>query len=606
MVRRMISRFAIVLLPALALAACGGGGEAEAPAPREADEATMRALPQGQVEGYVSQLGDDTAHAWLNIPFAQPPVGDLRWRAARAPEGWDGVREALDQPNWCPQYTNNLDEGQGYESGILMGDEDCLYLNVYAPPYAPEDVPTRDERLPVMVWIHGGGNVWGRAEQYDATSIAVRENVIVVVIQYRLGPLGWFAHPALRETAEVAIDRTANFGTFDQVAALAWVHDSIAAFGGDPANVTIFGESAGGHNVASLLVAPQAAGLFQQAIIQSGSAATVPLAIAEGSEPDPLNRGLTTSADAINSVLAFIAPPTPDQMAGAMRTIDMPVLFQAYRDLSTAGLGIDPPRVIGDGIVLPEDGILAGLERMGPFNPVPVMTGTNRDETKLFNALDERFVNRWLGGIIIRPKDQRLFDLIAEYQTAIWQVKGVDSIAGALRRSGRDDVFAYRFDWDEEGSFLFTDFSTLLGAAHGWEIPFVFNRWELGGRLDRFLWTDDNAEGRRTLSDAMMGYWANFARTGNPGAASGNPAWEPWEGGQRIILDTPDGGGIRMEQGAYTITEVMDRLATDERLTSDEERCTVYAAVLGWYPDVAVDGFAGGACASGGSEVSGE
>lgn len=599
MVRRIISRTAIVVFATLALAACGRGSEAEAPAPRVADEATVRTIPQGELIGYVSDHEGDTAHAWLDIPYAQPPVGDLRWRAARAPEGWDGVRESLDQPNWCPQYTNNLDEGQGYESGLLRGDEDCLYLNVYAPPYAPEDVPTGDERLPVMVWIHGGGNVWGRAEQYDGTSLAVRENVIVVVIQYRLGPLGWFAHPALRETADVAIDRTANFGTFDMVAALAWVHESIAAFGGDGGNVTIFGESAGGHNVASLLVAPQAAGLFQRAIIQSGSADTISVTIAEGSEPDPLDRGLTTSADAISSVLQFIAPPTPEQMAGAMRTIEMPVLFQAYRDQYSSDLGINPPRVIGDGIMLPEDGILAGLERMGPFNPVPVMTGTNRDETKLFNALDPRYVNRWLGGMIIRPKDQRLFNLIAEYQTAIWQVKGVDSIAGALRRSGRNEVFAYRFDWDEESSFLFTNFSTLLGAAHGWEIPFVFHHWQLGGRLDPFLWNNNNAEGRNALSGAMMGYWANFARTGNPGAASGNPVWEPWDGGQRIILDTPNGGGIRMEQGAYTVTEVLDRLATDERLTSDEERCNVYAAVIGWYPDVADDGFADGACASG-------
>lgn len=601
MVRHMISRTAIVVFAALTLSACSRGGEAEAPAPHVADEATVRTIPQGELVGYVSEVRSGAAHAWLSIPYAQPPVGDLRWRAARAPQDWDGRREALEQPSWCPQYTNGLDQGAGYEPGQLIGDEACLYLNVYAPAYAPEDVPTGDDTLPVMVWIHGGGNVWGRAEQYDGSALAAQENVIVVVIQYRLGPLGWFAHPALRETADVAIDQSANFGTFDMVAALAWVHDSIAAFGGDPSNVTVFGESAGGHNVASLLVAPQAAGLFQQAIIESGSTETVSVGIAEGSEADPLNRGYTTSADAINSVLAFIAPPTPEQMAGAMRTIEMPVLFQAYRDSYASSLGINPARVIADGIVLPEDGIVAGIERIGPFNPVPVMAGTNRDETKLFNALDPRFVSRYFG-VIIRPKNQHLFDLTAEYQSAIWQVRGVDTVMGTLRRSGRSDIFAYRFDWDEEGSFLFTNFSTLLGAAHGWEIPFIFDHWRIGGRLDPILWNDDNEEGRRALSDAMMGYWANFARSGNPGAASGNPVWEPWEGGQRIVLDTPAGGGIRMEQGAYTFGEVLDRLVSDDRFASQEERCTVYGSVVEWFPEVADDGFMGGACAAAAAE----
>lgn len=590
---------AIAILPALMLTACGGGGEEQAQVVRVADDATAREIPQGELIGYVSPATDGEAHAWLGIPYAQPPVGDLRWRAARAPEGWEGRRESLEHPNWCPQYTNNLDEGQGYEAGILMGDEDCLYLNIYAPAHTAGDVPRGDDALPVMVWIHGGGNVWGRAEQYDGSNLAAGEDVIVVVIQYRLGPLGWFAHPALRETADVAIDRTANFATFDMVAALAWIHDNIAAFGGDANNVTIFGESAGGHNVASLLVAPQAAGLFDRAIIQSGSSDTVSVAVAEGSEPDPLDRQFTTSSDVINSIVAFVAPPTPEQMAGAMRSIDMEVLLETYREDYPGGLGINPPRVIADGVVLPQDGILAALERMGPFNPVPVMAGTNRDETKLFNALDDRYVNRWLGGIILRPKDQRMFDLIAEYQSRVWQVRGVDSIARALSRSGRQNVFAYRFDWDEEGSFLFTDFSTLLGAAHGWEIPFVFNRWQIGGRLDPFLWNDANAEGRLALSGAMQGYWAEFARSGDPAAGGGgHPTWDRWQNGQRILFDTNADGGIRMQGGALTVTDLLDQLAVDDRLQSQEERCAVYDAIVAWWPETANDSFLDGACAS--------
>jgi len=590
---RLISRFALVVLPALLLGACGGGGEAETPAARVADEVTLRTIPQGEVVGYVSELGTATGHAWLGIPFAQPPVGDLRWRAARAPDGWSGRREALAFSDWCVQYTNGLDAGYGYPQGELYGSEDCLYLNVYAPPFDADEVPSGADALPVMVWIHGGGNRWGRASQYDATALATQENVIVVTIQYRLGPLGWLAHPALRETAALPIDRSANFGTFDMVAALAWVRESVGAFGGDAGNVTIFGESAGGQNVASLLVAPQAAGLFHRAIVQSGSPVTVPVNVAEGSVPDPLGREMPGAIDVMNSIIAFIAPPTPEQMAGAMRSIEVETLYAAYyRPNGEGELAINPARVIADGVMLPEDGILAALERMGPFNPVPVMTGTNRDETKLFNALDDRYVNRYFG-VVIWPKDQRLYDLMAEYQTAMWQVRGVDSIAQALTRSGREDVFAYRFDWDEEGSFMFTNFSTLLGAAHSWEIPFIFNNWNYAGRLDRVLWNDGNLEGRLALSDAMRGHWAAFARDGDPGGA-----WESWSDGQRLVFDTDTDGGIRMEQGALTEGSVLMQLADDTRITSDDERCLVYGAMIAWWPASADPDFMDGTCES--------
>jgi len=587
---------AAALLPAvITIAACSRGGEAETPAPRVADEATVRTIPQGELVGYVSELNSATAHAWLGIPFAQAPVDDLRWRAPRAAEAWDGQFEALEFSDWCVQYTTGLDAGFGLPAGELHGSEDCLYLNVYAPPFAVDEVPSGDAALPVMVWIHGGGNVWGRAEQFDGSALAAQENVIVVTIQYRLGPLGWLAHPALRDTADLMLDRTANFGTLDMVASLAWVRENIGAFGGDAGNVTIFGESAGGHDVASLLVVPQAAGLFHRAIIQSGSTDTVPLDIAEGSAPDPLGRGMPAAIDIMNSIIAFIAPPTPEQMAGAMRSIDVETLYAAYFIPDPYGdLAVNPPRVIADGVVLPVDGILLALERMGPFNPVPVMAGTNRDETKLFNALDPLFTDNYFS-LIIRPKNQHLYDLVSEYQTAMWQVRGVDAIAGTLRRAGRDNVYAYRFDWDEEGSLLLTDFSTLLGAAHSWEIPFIFNNWNYAGRLDRFMWTGENAESRLALSRAMMSYWAEFARTGNPGEAGGF-WWEPWRGGQRVVFDTATDGGIRMEQGAYTRSEVWENLAMDTTFAIEEDRCFTYRAVIAWWPDTAPESFMDGAC----------
>lgn len=581
---------------AFGLAACGGGAEEEEVV-RIADPSSVREIAQGELVGYGQSVDDGAlqAQAWLGIPYAAPPVGDLRWRAARSHGGWGGRLEALEHPNWCPQVTNGLDSGYGYEVGVLMGDEDCLYLNIYAPAFEPEDVPTGAETLPVMVWIHGGGNTWGRAEQYDASTLAARENMIVVVIQYRLGQLGWMAHPALRETAELPIDRTANFGTFDMIASLLWVRENIGAFGGDADNVTIFGESAGGRNVLSLLAAPLAEGLFDRAIAQSGNTSLIPVAVAEGSAPDPMGRSYVNSADAINSILAFVAPPTDEQMAGAMRSIDVETLFAAYQDLSEGEFSTNPARVIADGIVLPGEGILAAMQA-GRFNDVPVIAGTNRDETKLFNALDPAYTNRYFG-VIIRARDPRMYDLVAEYQSLIWRVRGADNILSALAANGNDDVYGYRFDWDEEGSFLFTNYSRILGAAHSWEIPFIFANWDYAGRLDRVLWNDGNEEGRLALSDEMMGYWAAFARTGAPGDGHGDsPEWEPFDDGARIIFDTAADGGIRMEEGVLTTADVLAQLAADDRFDTDEERCTVYAAMVSWWPETATDDFLGGAC----------
>jgi len=593
----MKSLFAAAFLPAaLMLAACGG--KEEEVIVRVADLATVRTIPQGELVGYVQEVerAESTAHVWLGIPFAQAPVGNLRWRAARAPEGWAGQREALEHSDWCVQYTNAFDAGFGYPEGELHGSEDCLYLNVYAPAFEADGVPAGDAALPVMVWIHGGGNVWGRASQYDGSALAARENVIVVMLQYRLGPLGWMAHPALRETAELPIDRTSNFGTFDMIAALLWVQESIAAFGGDPARVTIFGESAGGHDVASLLVAPQASGLFHRAIIQSGSTRFVPLAMAEGTVPAPPGRTFMSTAEGLGSIVNFIAAPTPEEQASAFRSVDVETLYAAYHDSDGTGdLTIDPARVIADGVVLPEGGILAAMEA-GAFHRVPVMAGTNRDETKLFNVLDERFTNSFLR-VFIWPKNARLYDVIAEYQSRMWAVRGVDEIARAMSSNRFGNIYAYRFDWDEEGSFITTNFATLLGAAHSWEIPFIFDRWQLAGRLDPVLWNERNAEGRLALSDAMMGYWAEFARAGNPGTGDGDdPRWSLWGDGTRIVLDTDAGGGIRMAAGQLTQTAVYARILDDDRLRSDEERCLVYRATVAWWPATAQQGFMDGAC----------
>jgi len=244
------------------------------PPPVVAD--SLRTLAAGEVVGVDGLHGD---HAWLGMRFAQPPAGELRWRAPQPPKPWEGRFEAVRPGPRCPQLGSALD---GVEVGALIGAEDCLTLNVYAPAFAPDAVPTGGARLPVLLWIHGGGNTIGTAGFYDGSGIASSQDVVVVMVNYRLGPLGWLRHAALREGVSPE-EQSGNFGNLDHVGALVWVRENIGAFGGDPDNVTILGESAGGHDVLALLISPTSRGLFHRAIVQSGGTKLTPPARAENS-----------------------------------------------------------------------------------------------------------------------------------------------------------------------------------------------------------------------------------------------------------------------------------------------------------------------------------
>ena len=202
---------------------------------------------------------------WDDIPYAKPPVGSLRWKAPRQITNSERVLLPRDD-NFCVQRPSGMggSEGEGYFSGT----EDCLYLDIKAPKNLS------DKQLPVMFWIHGGGNTSGLKDLYDFSKMVKRHDVIVVSINYRLGPFGWFTHPAIQDLQN-GLDKTSNFGTLDIIEALKWVQSNISLFGGDPSNVTIFGESAGGHNVFSLLASKEAKGLFHKAISQSGYTTTI-------------------------------------------------------------------------------------------------------------------------------------------------------------------------------------------------------------------------------------------------------------------------------------------------------------------------------------------
>jgi para-nitrobenzyl esterase len=564
-------------------------GCAAAPDPPRADPATRRSPPAGDVVGRIDAYG---AHAWKGIPYAQPPVGELRWRAPRPLERWAGSLEALASGSSCPQIASLLGGDAHAEPGSLVGNEDCLSLDVFAPPFEPGAVPEGAQRLPVMVWIHGGGNVVGGARFYEGGNLAVREDVVLVAVNYRLGPLGWFRHAALRGEGTTASDRSGNYGTLDLVRALEWVRENVAAFGGDPGNVTIVGESAGGRNVVSLLLSPKAKGLFQRAIVQSGGTETASLAEAEhaADAPEPghrnsssevLARLLVAEGAAADRAAARdrIAAMDDPEVASFLRTKSPAELIAVYRKEDTEGL-IDVPQLFRDGTVLPRQEALARFER-GAWNRVPVVLGTNRDENKLFMIFDSRHVDWWLG-VLPRPKDQERYDMIARYLARTWKATGADEPALAMRAGGARDVWIYRWDWDEEGTRLFlADLSRLVGASHGFEIPFVFGHWELGPAAGG-VFTGSNREGREALSLQMMSYWAEFARNGAPGrgAAGDLPDWTRFGGALGLpnfmVLDTAAGGGLRMESGLETTEALVAEIEADPRLETQRDRCLVY------------------------------
>jgi len=564
-------------------------GAPEPPPPPTADAASQRLLPAGPVIGFVGRYG---SHVWAGLPYAAPPVGDRRWRPAVPAPRWSAPREALAFGSPCVQFPSPFGGVDG-DPQQPAGSEDCLFLNVYAPRLEPGAVPTGEAALPVLVWIHGGGNVIGLADRYDGGVLASRENVIVVTANYRLGPLGWFRHAALREADAGPEERSGNFGTLDLVRALEWVRENIAGFGGDPGRVTIFGESAGGTNVYTLLLAPQARGLFHRAIAQSGGTRITPVSEAEhwsdrDTEPGHARSSNETAArlwiaagraeDREAARTALAATP-PRELAVFLREQTPEQLFAAYRRNGEEELLLEMPRVFGDGAVLPAGDPLERFARPDGWNRVPVLVGTNRDENKLFLFAQPTYTKMWFG-VFPRVRDPERYLAVSDATSAMWKATGADGPADALWRT-QPDVFVYRFDFDEWPKLLGFDAATFLGAAHGFEIPFVFGHWDLGPR-GRFLFDEGHRLVREELSDAMRSYWAQFAARGRPGRGlTGElPDWKAWDGREgapkALVFDTRADGGIRMTSDSVTPEAVLASVETDPRLTTQRDRCWVY------------------------------
>jgi para-nitrobenzyl esterase len=455
--------------------------------------------------------------AYKGIPYAKPPTGDLRWRPPVPATAWEGVRDAREFGSAClqpPPQPTSL-----YYDGMASTSEACLTLNVW--------IPTGARGLPVMVWIHGGSLVGGSSSEpmYDGVRIA-QQGVVFVSINYRLGLVGYLAHPAL--SAESPQHLSGNYGLLDQIEALRWVRDNIAAFGGDPKHVTIAGESAGGLSVIALLASPPARGLFAKAIVQSGY---MPSYRALHNERFGL-----PSAEAAGAALGEAAGATT---ATALRAADLVTLFQA--GLKT---GWQPEPVI-DGIVLTRQ--LAETFARGEQVKVPVLAGFNEGEIRslLFLAPKAPDTQSAYEADVRGRFGPKASEFLAVYP-------GVDPKADAMA-SIRDGLYGWAAQYlvrrqtaAGQPAYLYyfrhstpAERSRDLAAFHASELPYVFGQVgesaALGPNWPRPPLTSEESQ----LAEALMSYWTSFVRDGAPTAA-GNPSWPRFTAQQRGYLDIDD------------------------------------------------------------------
>jgi para-nitrobenzyl esterase len=441
--------------------------------------------------------------------------------------------------------------GQDTNAPALVGSEDCLTLNVFAPRN------TGDAPLPVMLFIHGGGQMYGTGATYDGSLLAESQGVLVVTINYRLGPFGWFHHPAITDAG--GVHSSGQFGLMDMIAALEWVQRNIAAFGGDPGNVTVFGESAGAQDVYALVLSPAAHGLFHKAIAQSGGLWNMTPAQAVNFRDDPVPGTVLSGREVASALLIAGGKAATARAARRLQQTWAPTVLAAWlRALPAADLlapyaqdphaGYDLPSVVYDGVLLPRGNHRLQLAA-GRYNRVPMIIGGNRDEEKAFLAVDGTEVSRAGGRSVIRRPAE--YAALNRYYSDWWNFAAVDDLAPRLHTP----VYAYRFDWDHEPTEP-VDLKARYGAAHGMELAFLFGRFTYAFVFDdlppaetapppdpeRMIFTPASGAGRAWLSAAMMSYWAAFAYDGDPGTGRHHelPRWPSWRaGGEKLLLDSP-------------------------------------------------------------------
>ena len=499
------------------LTACGS-----AEMPEESEDRSLVTVSEGQLSGARSTLNDDV-WVYRGIPFAAPPVGDLRWHPPEPVAPWEGVRDATVLASPCMQPSVPAGVASFYSVNSEQMEEDCLYLNVWSAA-GPED------RVPVLVWIHGGGLVAGNGSdvEYDGTALATR-GVVLVTINYRLGALGYLAHPLL--SAESPHDASGNYGTLDQVTALEWVQQNIAAFGGDPSRVTIFGESAGSWSVNHMMTTPLARGLFHGAIGESGGGF--------GSVGQAYPKAEIEAAG--ERFMAAVLGPDVDATVEQMRSVSAADILAAPPELVRSSANVD-------GWVFPDT--ISNIFAAGEQADIPVIVGSNADESTMLGGaqgasdLDE-----------YRATVQTEYGDLAD---AFLRTYPAENDAAALQgrlASATDAMFGWEMrTWarmmDTVASPAYLYFFSRVppapdadqyGSYHTAEIPYVFDNFGVSTSPHA---NRDYNDTDRALSNILASYWVNFAATGNPNG-EGLPNWPVFDREADTLLEFGDTVNLR-------------------------------------------------------------
>jgi len=464
-------------------------------------------------QGLVQGTAEDGLTVYRGIPFAAPPVGNLRWRAPQPAASWAGVLPAL-------KFGPSPIQGSGKGPGM---SEDCLYLNVWSPAKSARD------RIPVLVWIYGGGFTAGATSDpaYSGEKLA-QKGVVLVSLAYRVGQLGFLAHPEL--SAESTHHVSGNYGLLDMIAGLQWVQKNIAAFGGNPEQVTIFGESAGGIAVSMLCASPLAKGLFQGAISQSGGSFGPPRPVTFPGE------NLKRLSDAERAGEAYATNAGVSSLAE---------LRQLAPDRLPAGRGVGGAWPIIDGWVIPDDQYK--LYVSGKYNDTPILVGYNSDEGASFSppktpedylaAVKTRYgkfaddlVKAYPAGTgtVLKTARDLSRDAAFGWQTWTW--------ARLQAQTGKSKVFYYYFD--QHPDYPAGSPRAGYGSPHGADVPYVFQH--LNAR------NPQTAKADAEISEAMSTYWVNFAKHGNPNG-KGVPAWPAFSDRHPQVMyfhETPHPGPV--------------------------------------------------------------
>ena len=449
--------------------------------------------------GVVVGKAGDRANTFLNIPFAAAPVGDLRWAPPQPAPAWTGARDATRAGPSCPQpmLPNDMPNGGGANGPV---SEDCLQLNIFTPRSA--------RGAPVMVWVHGGSHRTGAGWVYDGQNFA-RDGVVVVSINYRLGALGYFAHPALTRAA--GRQPTGNFGLMDQVAALKWVQKNIAAFGGDPRNVTVFGESAGGMSILSLLATPSAKGLYAKAIVQSGAGWFEP----------------KTLADKEKEGAAALARLGVAETATAtdLRAIPVEKLVPVNGDYQ--------PFI--DGKLMTETASQA-LAR-GRFADVPLMIGSNSGEDSLMGPAKQTMAAlARFGAEALKPAYP---EEAAKGEDTLARAMFTDRLMGGPARWVAAQTAGGKPSWLYYFSYVGARYRpAVTTSAHAAEIQYVWEYW--GRRTPMSVVSDED----RAMASLMHACWVSFARTSMP--KCGADAWPAYEATSDRLMEFGASSGVRV------------------------------------------------------------